>query len=92
MEYILKNMMEPLVIEKVEQTINSFDCCKCEICKLDIISYALNQLPPKYVATHIGGLYAKLATVSYQHEADVLSAINKAVKIVNQNPRHGLLA
>ncbi|MEG2429278.1 MAG: late competence development ComFB family protein [Oscillospiraceae bacterium] len=91
MEKVLKNMMEPLVQEKLDETLQNCDCCKCDVCKMDMMSYALNHLPPKYVVTHIGTLYAKLETVSNQHEADVLTAIMKAIIIVSKNPRHEIV-
>lgn len=85
---ILKNMMEPLIEEKLEETLRNYDCCKCEICRMDMMAHALNRLPPKYVATHVGSLYAKLETVSVQHGADVLTAVIKAIEIVSSKPRH----
>lgn len=88
MDLILKNLMEPLVSEKLERTLAEIDCCKCRKCQLDMMSYALNQLPPKYYATHVGSLYSRVEQLSQQHGADVLSAIIRAIKIVSEHPHH----
>lgn len=88
MEVILKNMMEILVLEKLDEMSDQLDCCKCEKCRLDIASYALNRLPPKYVATYLGEVYSKLDTLSVQYDADLLNAIYQAAQIVKENPSH----
>lgn len=88
MEIVLKNMMEPLVLDKINDTISQFGCCTCEVCKMDIASLALNKVPPRYVATHMGEMYTKLEALSVQYGADVLNAITSSVNAVKENPRH----
>ena len=87
-DIVLKNMMEPLVLDKIDDIMTEFNCCNCEQCKLDIASLALNKLAPKYVATRMGGFYTRLEALSLQHGADVLSSITSAVNIVSQKPSH----
>ena len=88
MEVKLTNMMESLVLIKLDEVIDKLECCKCEKCRMDIASYALNRLPPKYVATIEGEAYSKLATLSVQYETDMLNALFQAAKIVGNHPRH----
>lgn len=88
MEVILKNMMETLVLQKLEETIDRLGCCKCQKCRMDIASYALNRLPSKYVATYKGEVYSKLDTLSLQYETDLLSTLYQAAQVVTKNPRH----
>ena len=45
-----QNVMEILVEQMYSSIESTLDCCACPLCKADIIAYALNQLPPKYVA------------------------------------------
>ncbi len=85
-EVILKNYMETLVLEKLDEIIHEFDCCNCEKCRMDIASYALNRLPPKYVATYKGQVYSKLDTLSVQYEADLVNALYQAAKVVTEHP------
>ena len=86
----LKNLMESLLLTKMDEVIDKLDCCKCEKCRMDIASYALNRLPPKYVATYEGEVYSKLDTLSTQYETDLLNALFQAAKVVSENPHHTL--
>jgi len=88
MEVVLKNIMETFVLEKLDEVTDKLNCCKCQKCRMDIASYALNKLPPKYIATYEGGVYSKLDTLSLQYETDLLKAIYQAAQIVKENPRH----
>ena len=90
MAIVLKNYMETLVWEKLDEIIDKLNCCKCEKCRMDIASYALNRMPPKYVATYEGEVYSKLDTLSVQYEADLISAICQAAQIVTEHPMHHL--
>lgn len=88
MEVVLKNVMEQMVLQKLDETIDKLGCCKCDKCRMDIASYALNRLPPKYVATYEGEVYSKLDTLSLQYETDLLNELYQAAQVVTQNPRH----
>lgn len=84
----MKNIMEDLVKEKLDEVIDSLDCCKCEQCRMDIIYYALNRLKPKYASTEMGAKLAKIDTMSSQFEIDLLTAIFEGAEIVKKHPRH----
>ena len=49
---------------------------------------ALNHLPPKYISSYKGDVYARLDGMEVQYEVEVIQAIAKAIKIVHENPRH----
>ena len=83
-----KNVMETLVEETYDKVGSSLDCCNCYRCRDDIIAYALNQLPPKYVATPQGVIYSKTYSLGIQHNADIMAALMKGANIVKGNPRH----
>ena len=83
-----KNVMETLVEETYDKVGSSLDCCNCSRCRDDIIAYALNQLPPKYVATPQGVIYFKTYSLGIQHNADIMAALMKGANIVKGNPRH----
>ena len=53
-----------------------------------MIAYALNHLPPHYVATDRGRLMVKLKSYEIQARADVLSAVSEAAVMVAKSPRH----
>lgn len=88
MEIQLKNMMEPLVLDKLDEIMSKFDCCQCENCKMDIASLALNRLEPKYVATRMGEFYTRLEALSVQHGADIIAALTIAAQTIKPHPRH----
>lgn len=88
MQIILRNVMEDYVILTLDRILDDLDCCKCEKCRLDIASYTLNRIPPKYVATTQGELMTKLFAMNTQFETNVVSEITKAAKIIGDNPRH----
>lgn len=52
-----QNVMELLVEQMYSSVVSILDCCACPLCKADIIAYALNQLPPKYVTLREGEAY-----------------------------------
>lgn len=84
----LKNLMEELVINSLEDVLKDINTCKCETCVTDITAIALNSLPPKYIVTQVGELYSKSDLLRQQFEVDIISAITKAAVIVKRNPRH----
>lgn len=88
MTIVLKNEMETLIQQKLEEIIDELDCCKCAQCRMDIVSYALNRLPSKYYATEEGKVFSKLDNISPQCEADMIAALVQAVEVVKANPRH----
>lgn len=85
------NAMEAIVVKKLDEVWGTLECCKCDFCHDDIIAYALNQLPPKYVVTNEGELYARMSELSSEQEFDILLAVARAIQIVSKNPRHDKL-
>lgn len=88
MDVNVKNYMEDCVNSYIDMVMKETGMCTCERCKLDVIALALNELPPKYVATKKGQLYSKLNILESQFSVDVISALTKAVNVVKENKRH----
>jgi competence protein ComFB len=89
MEIGIRNYMEDLVQGKIQKVLEAMpDVCRCERCDMDRLAFALNSLPPKYVATSKGKLYAKLNVLQGQFDADIIRAITNAAVLVDKNPRH----
>lgn len=88
--YKYKNLMETLVEDKYGELKDSLSCCTCEECRNDIIAYALNQLPTKYVVSVQGSLYTKLNMLGAQYSTDVVSAIVRGSELVSAHPRHAM--
>jgi len=87
-DYGIKNYMEDVVAHVLKNILPDLDVCRCEICQMDMMAYALNHLPPKYVVTPKGELYSKLSELMQQAEIDVEVALAEAAKVVSRNPRH----
>ncbi|OQX81134.1 MAG: competence protein ComFB [Candidatus Omnitrophica bacterium 4484_70.1] len=81
MEEVVKDVWEKFFLEKE-------DLCRCERCLSDIMAFALNRLPPKYVVTQKGRVYVKLDELKLQKKVDVIRSITEAIKVVKENPRH----
>lgn len=88
MDIVLKNYTEEFVLLTLNSMMKNLDCCKCERCRLDIASYALNRLPAKYVVTEKGELMTKLCEFSNQFEAEVMAELTVAAELVKKNPKH----
>ena len=86
--YKLKNYMEEIVQEYLDDVIADIDMCKCEKCRLDIVAIALNNLPSKYIVSEKGELFSKLNTFIIQFEVDAVAAITKAALIVKEKTLH----
>ncbi|MFV0343624.1 MAG: late competence development ComFB family protein [Anaerocolumna sp.] len=82
------NVMEKLVIEKLDELWNSLDTCKCDRCRNDIIALALNQVGSKYVVSKEGELYSKASTLTQDNEVAIIKAIALASRTVKDKPNH----
>lgn len=83
------NYMEDLVLDVLEDLLSKRDdVCACEKCKLDMATFALNKLPPKYVVTHKGRIYTKLAELEIQVKADIVKEVTKGIEKVKSKPQH----
>lgn len=85
----LKNMME----DNVEYTLNRLlptmpNVCSCEDCKLDMATYALNRLHPKYTRTSKGAILHRFDAATTQVEAEILTACVSAINIIGNHPHH----
>ena len=87
-EATLKNYMEDAVAEKLPTLIKQMGLCDCERCKYDMMAYVLNKLPPKYVVTNKGSLFAKLDVIQSQMDVSILAYLTQAAAIVKDRPNH----
>ncbi|HCB93991.1 MAG TPA: competence protein ComFB [Selenomonas sp.] len=85
----LKNYMEDYVVAKINEVIPQYpNCCSCEACKRDIAILALNHLPPKYISTEKGQIFARVESMGSQYEVETIKQIADAIAIVSAHPRH----
>jgi len=84
----MKNYMEDCVSDMLQSVLSDLNGCHCERCRMDIMAYVLNKLPPKYVVTRKGHLYTKLSAIQAQFDVDIIAAITQAAAIISSRPRH----
>ena len=82
------NLMEDVVLQDVDAMMAADGGCCCEVCRADVIAYALNHLPPRYVASDKGRMLVKLDSCAAQFRTDVVAALTAAIRQVRANPRH----
>ena len=88
-DFHIKNVMEPIVLEKMESILHLIgDCCACNKCKSDIIAITLNNMPSKYVVTRQGELYSRIGATEIQNSTKISAIITSAVLYVRDHPRH----
>ena len=88
MSLVVKNIMEDMVERKLDSMMPQLDVCSCEICRTDILCYALNRLKPKYVATSQGELLSKIDSLSATFDIAIITQISAAAQVVKEFPRH----
>ena len=84
----LTNIMELMVKFKYNDIKDILNVCRCKRCTLDLLSFALNKLPAKYVVSEKGEAMAKINASSVQFDSDIICALVEAAKVVKENPRH----
>lgn len=85
----LHNYMEDAVRGVLDNILSErSDLCKCDKCRLDMLAWALNRLPSKYVVTPKGRVYTKLEEINIQFKTDIIREAARAVEHVKNNPLH----
>jgi len=86
----LVNFMEEAVrrvLEEMQQEGPTGAGDLTEMARMDVLAYALNRLPPKYVVTQKGHLYTRVNELQQQFRTDILVELTKAIAFVKAHPR-----
>jgi competence protein ComFB len=85
----VKNVVETMVAREYEELLPSVkSACTCPLCREDVLVYALNRLPPRYVATLTGEVLSEVQMEAEQGRADITVALMEAFRVVALSPRH----
>lgn len=85
----VKNLMEDLCEEELEKLLTQNpEYCRCEACQTDVLTYALNHLPPRYADSELGRALISAEGSYEQVRAKVTVALLKALKLVKLSPHH----
>lgn len=84
---IVTNIMEKLVIHRIDIALAKMRCCKCDRCRQDILAIALNYLTPHYIVCKEEELDSKIME-DEKYGLEVTSSILKAILLIRKKPRH----
>lgn len=86
----LRNLVEDHVAESYRTLRSHFpEFCGCEMCHADVVVYAMNRLPPRYVATLEGTVVTEVSLERDQGRAAIEVAVMEGFKRVMRSPRCG---
>lgn len=84
----MKNMLEEIVAREYERLKSTVpDFCGCDMCRDDVLVYALNRLPPRYVAQPTGEVLTNVTMGSDQPRADISVVLLEGLRRVKAEPR-----
>lgn len=63
------------------------DFCGCDVCRDDVIVFALNRIPPHYVTQRRGAVLQHLKMQRDQEVADISVALVEGFRRVQKSPR-----
>jgi competence protein ComFB len=86
----LRNLIEDHALDAYQQLVGHFpDFCGCDTCRLDVLVYALNRLPPKYVVGREGTVVTDVNLDKDQSRASIEVCIMEGIRKVSRSPRCG---
>ncbi|MDQ5840312.1 MAG: late competence development ComFB family protein [Chloroflexota bacterium] len=85
---MIQNKVEVHVQEAYEQLKGHFEgFCGCDICQADVLVYALNRLPARYVASREGTVITELSLDKNQNRATIDVVVMDGIRKVMTSPR-----
>ncbi len=83
------NIMEGITRKYLDEMLSMrFDICTCEICKQDIIAFALTRITPKYVLKDSISLEKIIDQTRTDQSSLILKELVIAIRTITTNPRH----
>lgn len=86
----MKNLLETMVQREYDRllpTVKGF--CGCPLCRDDVLVYALNRVPPRYVTQPEGEVLTHVRMETDQPIADISMALLDGFRKVQASPRKG---
>lgn len=90
---MIRNRVEEHVVQAYEQLRGHFPAfCGCEVCRSDVLVYALNRLPARYVASIEGTVVTELNLDKDQTRVTIEINVMEGFRKVTTSPRCGRAA
>lgn len=87
---MIHNLTEHHVAASYEALRSHFpDFCGCEICREDVLVFALNRVQPRYVATLEGSVVTEVNLEKEQNRAAIDVAVMEGFRRIAVTPRCG---
>lgn len=80
----LINVSQDLVIKILNQCMQEFSFCSCQICLNDIAAYTLSNVSPIYITNRLD--YNR--TIERIDTKEMTKMVIKGIKLISQNPHH----
>lgn len=87
---MIHNLVEEHVVAAYDQLKGHFSgFCGCEVCRSDVLVYALNRLPARYVASIEGTVVTELNLDKGQTRVTIEINVMEGFRKVSRSPRCG---
>jgi competence protein ComFB len=63
--------------------------CGCELCREDVLTFALNRIPPRYVSRREGSVVTEVNLEKEQSRAAIEVVVMEALRKISVAPRCG---
>ena len=84
----IRNAVEDHAVEAYGRLVGHYpDFCGCETCRLDVLVFALNRLPPRYAVGREGAVLTDVALDKDQSRAAIDVAVMEGIRKVHLAPR-----
>ena len=84
----VRNLNEDVVTREYNRLLPTvMDFCGCEVCRDDVMVYALNRIAPHYVTERLGTVIQHIALQRDQSVADIAVALLEGFRVVKESPR-----
>jgi competence protein ComFB len=87
---VIRNLVEDHVTAAYQTLRPHFPAfCGCDLCREDVLSFALNRIPPRYVSRREGSVVTEINLEKEQSRAAIEVVVMEALRKVSVAPRCG---
>lgn len=87
---MIKNLVEEHVTAAYATLRPHFPAfCGCDLCREDVLTYALNRVPPRYVSRREGSVVTEVNLEKEQSRAAIEVVVMEALRKISVAPRCG---
>jgi competence protein ComFB len=85
---VIRNLVEDHVLVAYDTLRPHFPAfCGCELCRDDVMTYALNRVPPRYVSRREGAVVTEVSLEKEQSRAAIEVIVMEALRKISVAPR-----